>query len=235
MSHVRLLQLLHLADSALPIGATAHSFGLETLAENGELSPEQLIHFVRGYLEEGGSLEALYCRRARRLLTSAECASSTVSRDAWLALNRQLSARKTARESRAASSTLGTRLLRLVIDLEPEVGLLPLLQASEQTGTEVHYAVAFGAAGGALQLQAYDTVLALLRQTVAGMLAACQKLLPLGQSWAGRIQWQIQEAIVAAATKSETPGDDHEPDAFSMLLEVGSMRHPYLPVRLFIS
>ena len=61
-----LLEILHLADSALPTGAMAHSFGLETLVEQERLSPETTENFLRDYLAEAGLLEASIVRRAWR-------------------------------------------------------------------------------------------------------------------------------------------------------------------------
>ena len=60
MSALRFLELLHLADSALPVGAAAHSFGLEALvAENG-LEVADLFAFFADYLEEAARLEAVF-------------------------------------------------------------------------------------------------------------------------------------------------------------------------------
>lgn len=257
-----LLRLLHLADSALPVGAMAHSFGLETLVQDGDVDLPSLSHWFEDYLVETGAVDAHFCRRAYWLGANASCAGIRATQldlqkvagehlrsteppdhllevspsvdaallDAWRAANQELSALRPARESRAASHALGGRLLRLLADLEPQPLWPSLLSVRE---ADAHYACVFGLGGAVLRLPEEDTVLALLRQNVAGLISACQRLMPLGQGRAGQLLWRLQDAIVACAAASAA--SEQPPYSFAALLDVGSMRHPMRQVRLFIS
>ena len=108
------LQLLHLADSALPIGSLAHSFGLETLVAEELLDVARLPEFFEVYLREAGLVEAVFCREAWRI---GNVAAEAFSLDEWLDLNEKLSARKPSRESRAASAALGQHFMMAVTSL----------------------------------------------------------------------------------------------------------------------
>ena len=237
MSTIGLLYLLHLSDSALPIGSAAHSFGLETLTSMGWLTPSQLQDFLSHYVMEAGALEASCCRRGYDLgaRPTGDAQHEARLADEWVALNHELSALKLARESRQASLKLGNRLLHLACDLTQDAQLRTCLGAWEANDAGAHHACTYGLIGARLGLDVASVVAAFLRQMFAGLVAACQKLTPLGQHQAAAIQWALYAQIDAVAASAAHTGPPGVPSCFTPLVEVASMRHPALGVRLFVS
>lgn len=226
------LRLLHLADSALPIGALAHSFGLESLTSCEMLTTRDLPDFLQAYLEEAGSMEAAFCREALRLPVATASESDFTAR--WVQLNDQLSARKPARESRAGSASLGGNFLQVVLNLAELPLARAALDASKRSASLVHHSSAFGLACSLLGFAEDRVVLVYLHQSVASLVSSCQRLLPLGQSEAARILWNLKPAIITAANRSAALAID-EACCFMPLLDWGAMEHPALSTRLFIS
>ena len=210
------LRLLHLADSALPVGAMAHSFGLETMIAEFGLQVSDLFTFFSDWLAGTGAVEAAYCMRAAEIEEN----------EAWSALNTELTSRKLARESRDASLALGRRFLRLAQTLMDDARLA--------VAGPAHFATAFGLVSGALGLDRIASAAAFLHQSLYGAVSACQRLLPLGQSAAAMLLWELKPCIlqVVADVAYREPDDLWNPQP---LLELASMRHPRLSTRLFIS
>jgi len=227
------LRLLHLADSALPIGSLAHSFGLETLVARGTLEVRNLPDFLHGYLQEAGGAEAVFCRAAFRLAHTER----VFPREDWIALNARLSALKPAREARAASVTLGENFLRCVLAMGDSSSLREALEAAQARPgafAEVHHSTAFGLAAGALGFEEDASALAFLHQQTAGLVSACQRLLPLGQTAAARILWNLKPVMLEIAARSAACNVD-DICCFTPLLDWGAMEHPALSTRLFVS
>ncbi len=213
-----LLHLQQLADSAFPIGGAAHSFGIEALVEGGLLNTENLALFLQDYLEETGALEAAYCR--------ASCGAGIHE---WLTLNAELGARKLARESRNASAAMGRRFLRLAANISGD----DLLITASDLQTETHLAACFGFVAGVFGIDAAIAAAAYLQQSITALVSACQRLLPLGQTQAHQILWNLKPAVIAAVERSVV-----EPalaGSFTPLLDVASARHATLYTRLFMS
>jgi urease accessory protein len=225
------LRLLHLADSAFPIGGLAHSFGLESLVTAEFLRVRELPEFLQGFLEEAGFLEAVFCRQGFRLAGGHE--TEQFARN-WLALNERLSAMKPAREGRTGSGSLGRNLLAAVSGLGDHPLFGEALRVSKEAQGLIHQCMAFGLVCGALGFAEERAVLAFLHSCMASLVSACQRLLPLGQKAATRILWELNPVIAATARRSARSAAE-DASCFMPLLDWGAMEHPALATRLFIS
>ncbi len=216
MNGLRFLQLLHLADSALPVGAAAHSFGLEGLVAENHLAVQDLFDFLAAYLHEAGQLEAVF-------VYAGYHAAST---EHWQQLNQRMSAMKAARETREASLRLGKRFAGLAAEA--------FAIEAQFTAAPIHLPLIFGHVGRCLAAPVEEVVAAYLHQSISGLVSACQRLLPLGQSAAATLLWRLKPKILhAVAIARETPVDDAY--VSQPLLDLASARHPGLHTRLFIS
>jgi urease accessory protein len=230
-NEIAFLRLLHLADSALPIGSLAHSFGLESLVSFGILSVSDLPDFLKNYLQESGMLEAVACREAFHLAVSS---NENFPTHAWLKINDQLSAFKPARESRGGSAALGRSFLQAVLALDDYPTLREAREAARASGTLLHHSAVFGLVSATLSFDEDRTVLAFLHQLTASLISACQRLMPLGQTEATRILWNLKSTITEVSSRSANCTLE-DVTRFTPLLDWGAMEHPALPTRLFIS
>jgi urease accessory protein len=92
--------------------------------------------------------------------------------------------------------------------------------------------MAFGFAGGVVGIDANAAAAAYLEQSMAGLISACQRLLPLGQSRAAGLLWQLKPGILETACAASLPEGT---PAFTPMVDLGSLRHVALRTRLFIS
>jgi urease accessory protein len=197
------LTLLQLHDSAFPVGAYAHSNGLETYAQAG-MTPDDLAAWLATQLRYGfGRLD---------LAATALAWQAEVARDLER-LGRELDAWKVVPALRATSLALGRRTHGLASRLWPEAGAL--LPANLEPA---HHAVVLGAWSRALALPLRPTLLATAQGSVTAALAAGTRCLPLGPERAQAILVALQPAIATAVARVEadpaaslwsaTPGAD---------------------------
>lgn len=233
LSAPELLDLLHISESSLPIGSQSHSWGLETLVADGVLTVNNLEAFLAAYVSECVTVDCVFCRAGYQ---TAQRPWGETAPDEWLAIQRRLAALRPARELRAASATLGRNFLTLVAEISQHATLATALRAAREQNAGCHHAPAFGLACGVLAIDEEVGVLAYAQQTVASLLAAAQKLLPIGQRTVAAIRWRLKPVFVQAATASrELDWRVAIPRSFTPMVEVAAMRHPSLPVRLFVS
>ena len=214
MNQQAFLQLLQVFDSQFPVGAFAHSGGLETYAQAG-IDKRGLSVLLEQQLRYGfGRLDA------------AACVLAFHADDAELAaLAAELSAWKVVPGVKDTSLKLGKRLLVLARRLYPQV--MVALQ-------ETHHALVVGVLAGRLKMDATMTLLAFLQSSVSAQLAAATRCMALSPEQAQEILLSLQPVLMAVA--AEVLENPHE-NLFSATpaLDVRAHQQAFLYSRLFQS
>lgn len=225
----RFLSLLQFADGLFPAGAYAHSFGLESCVQSGEVRDAAGVEaFLRAYLEGcAGPTDTVALVCARRAASSENLAPC-------LALDGMLDAMKAPSELREASRQMGRQTLRVATHMPCHPSLEEFAKAVAAEITPGHHPIVFGMLGGIFEWSAPEMAGAFLYSTSAALVGAALRLLPLGQLAGQRILCNVRPSIAALAGDAQ---EKHEADmwSFAPALEIASMHHASLDARLFRS
>ncbi|MDM9385141.1 urease accessory protein UreF [Chlorogloeopsis sp. ULAP01] len=224
LTNSNFLYILQLASPALPVGAYSYSEGLETLIENSTIATkENLKHWLAMELCYGTiRLEAAVMVRAYQSMKENDL--KTLSD--W---NFWLSAARETEELRASSVGMGRSLMRLLVDLQPQLATI-----GSAIGNYCNYAIAFGVASAFWQINMEAAVLGYLHNWVSNLITTGVKLIPLGQTAGQQLLMELQ--LLLSTTTVEILGlEDDELSCCSWGLSLASMRHETLYTRLFRS
>ena len=217
-------RLLVVADSAFPTGAFAHSWGLEWAVRRGWVTDaEDLYPWVRDALHFGvAPLEGRAVVRA--VLLTAGTGERALTRTTSLRAVRmsdEVASFLPSREARTAGAQLGRSLLAATGAAFPalrgDAGYGALVQAARGHEERVQFPVAWGFAGGLLDIGALALVQGYLLNTVRQWAQVAMRTIPIGQSAAldlvGRLlNDTVRLAREAAGSRapltSVTPGWD---------------------------
>lgn len=224
-----LIAVLQFADGLFPSGGFAHSFGLETYAQDGTVRDAAgLQAFVRVHLEGGaGPADAVAAALAAR-------AGFVGDHDACIELDRRLDAMKTVPEFRAASRQMGRQTARAAAALGGDPFSEGLALAIDDDLTPGHHAVVFGAVTGRAGASPASAAVAFLHSTAALLVGAGLRLLPIGQVEGQRVLAAMREPIARLAQRAAAASID-DMWSFTPGLEIAGIRHADLERRLFRS
>jgi len=218
--------LLHFSDSALPVGAYAHSFGLEGMCQDGAVHDEEsLDQFLRRDVRHALTrVELPLVVRAHR--AGLDCQSEDVLH--WDQFSRAL---RPTRQLRDAASQIGRGQWRVY---QQTWG------SNSQNGARASWFDTFqspvvsGVAFAELGVSLEESMTSVLYQTFSALTQAALKLLPLGPTATQRLLTAaLQETVPELPQVLALP--DSELGTFNPLWDIAASRHERAPARLFLS
>lgn len=223
------LQHAQLLDSAVPIGAFSHSFGLESLVQSGHINS---LHDLREYSQ--GMLFGSWSTCDSIAIKGVYEFTPQQQWDELWRLDLMLHCSRGARESREGMQKMGKRLLQLGQTMYPQLQWQPLTSAFKQQSCVGTYPLVYGWITLQLGIELADAVHGYLYSCLTSCVNNAVRLMSLGQTQAQTLIAQMLPLIPEAWLKV---AELHPFDLATStpMAEIAAMQHETLYSRLFMS
>lgn len=223
----KLLLLLQLCNSSLPLGAYSYSEGLETLVEKKLIIDSQgLKDWLLNELKYGS------IRVESAMIVRSYHSYQQKKLEDLLYWNNWFSASRETAELRQQSCQMGKSLLRLINSFEPDdLFLQTVINNLKSSG---NYSIVFGVITAHWQIEIENVLLGYLHNWVNNLVNVGVKLIPLGQTEGQKLLLNFNQEITQQLTNILSLKDD-ELSSCSWGLTLASMSHEQLYSRLFRS
>jgi urease accessory protein len=229
------LSLQLLLDSALPIGSFAHSFGLESLVQDGKVNngPE-LRSYVESMLRHSWATSDLMVVKAVYVDDSFDSEGSRFTYA--YGVEKLVHLQRLAPETRDGMEKIGRRLLRLAPELFPRLQQqVRSLQEDIRSGRAVGtYPLVYGLLCRWLDLPLDRAAEGYLYASVVTCINAALRLISMGQTEAQRMTASLFP-VISDCWLSVREMDPEEAYGGMPLADLAMIRHETLYSRLFMS
>jgi urease accessory protein len=225
----RFLTYVQLLDSALPVGAFAHSFGLETAVQSEKVSTmDDLERYIRVQIH--GSLIRMEGVAIKQMYTALEQEDYS----SFCFLDQIIHIQRTPKESRDGIHKMGKRFLRLAKALYPWMEFSKLEQAIADhkgygTFPAVHAYVSFQ-----LKIPCDEAVQGYLYTSVQTIVNSALRLMSIGQTEGQQMIYR-SIAIIGDEWRKHQMRPDVGMHSFAVAQDIDAMNHETLYSRLFMS
>jgi urease accessory protein len=218
------LALLQLCDSLFPVGSFAHSDGLETAVASGLVSTgsnvRDWLHTVLTVTLASSELPAVQ---------SAMRAASACDLQALGNLDDEVDAMRPSAAGRAATRTMGTRLMKTWQQIRPSDAVGSALAARPR----YTFPVAFGIVCCSSGIGTPDAMEGYCYSRLAASVSAAMRLMPLGQHEAHGLLADVLGAVPGMV--GQMAAVPASPRSFAPMMDIAAMSHQYVHSRLFRS
>jgi urease accessory protein len=228
MAEVALYDLLSWMSPSYPIGAFAHSSGLEWAVEAGHaVDRTSADQWIATMIEQGSvHSDAVLFVHAHRAVRSHDL-------DRFLRVAELAAASLTSHERRVEATAQGAAFRRIATATADAPALAMLRQIDDD---ELSYPIAVACLTAAHGIGLEEALTAFLHGVVANLVSAAQRLIPLGQTDGQLMLRALRERVFAAVAKA-TLLDDGDPfeqlGSASLYADLACMAHETQYTRLF--